>query len=73
MTFEINALPYAYNALEPWIDEATMRVHHDKHHQAYCDKLNAAVKGTEFEDIDAEEIISEIRHSAIEGYHYNRI
>ena len=60
MTFEINALPYAYDALEPWIDEATMRVHHDKHHQAYCDKLNAAVKGTEFEDIDAEEIISDL-------------
>ena len=60
MTFEINALPYAYDALEPWIDEATMKVHHDKHHQAYCDKLNAAVKGTEFEDVDAEEILMDL-------------
>lgn len=37
-------LPYAYNALEPWIDEVTMRIHHDKHHQAYIDKLNAALE-----------------------------
>ncbi len=43
MAFELSPLPYAYNALEPHIDEQTMRIHHDKHHQAYVDKLNAAV------------------------------
>ena len=37
-------LPYAYNALEPYIDEETMKIHHDKHHQAYVDKLNAALE-----------------------------
>ena len=37
-------LPYAYNALEPYIDEATMKIHHDKHHQTYVDKLNAALE-----------------------------
>lgn len=37
-------LPYAYNALEPWIDEKTMRIHHDKHHQSYVDGLNKAEK-----------------------------
>lgn len=37
-------LPYAYNALEPFIDEQTMRLHHDKHHQSYVDGLNKAEK-----------------------------
>ena len=37
-------LPYAYNALEPTIDEQTMRIHHDKHHDAYVNNLNAALK-----------------------------
>jgi superoxide dismutase, Fe-Mn family len=41
---ELPKLPYAYNALEPFIDEETMRFHHDKHHQAYVDKLNAALE-----------------------------
>ena len=49
MAFEVPPLPYDYNALEPHIDEATMKVHHDKHHQAYVDKANAALEGTEFE------------------------
>lgn len=43
MTFTVPALPYAYNALEPYIDEETMHIHHDKHHQAYVDKLNLIV------------------------------
>ena len=46
---ELPKLPYDFNALEPHIDEETMKIHHGKHHQAYVDKLNAAVKGTEFE------------------------
>ena len=50
MAYSVPDLPYAYDALEPHIDEATMRVHHDKHHQAYVDKANAALEGTEWAD-----------------------
>ena len=50
-------LPYDYNALEPHIDEQTMRIHHTKHHQTYVDKLNDAIKGTEWEDKPVEEIL----------------
>jgi superoxide dismutase, Fe-Mn family len=45
MTFQLPKLPYDYADLEPHIDEATMRVHHDKHHQTYTDKFNAALEG----------------------------
>jgi len=58
MAFNVPALPYAYDALEPHIDEATMQIHHDKHHQAYVDKLNAAVEGTDAADSSIEELIS---------------
>ncbi|KRL05460.1 superoxide dismutase [Liquorilactobacillus oeni] len=44
MTFTVPTLPYSYAALEPYIDEETMHFHHDKHHQTYVDKLNAALK-----------------------------
>ena len=47
MAFDVPPLPYDYDALEPHIDEATMEFHHDKHHQAYVDKANAALEGTE--------------------------
>jgi Fe-Mn family superoxide dismutase len=57
MPFEVPPLPYDYNALEPHIDEATMRVHHDKHHQAYVDNANAALAGTEWADRPVEEMI----------------
>ena len=43
MAFEVPPLPYGYDALKPTIDEETMKLHHDKHHQAYVDKLNGAV------------------------------
>ena len=59
MAFEVPDLPYDYDALEPHIDEATMKVHHDKHHQAYVDKANAALEGTEWADKDVEEVLQE--------------
>jgi len=46
MPFELAPLPYAYNALEPFIDERTMQIHHDKHHQAYVTNLNGAIEKT---------------------------
>jgi Fe-Mn family superoxide dismutase len=58
--FKLEPLPYAYNALEPFIDEATMKVHHDKHHQTYCDKFNAAIKGTNLEKFSSEEILKSL-------------
>jgi superoxide dismutase, Fe-Mn family len=50
-------LPYDYNALEPHIDEQTMRIHHTKHHQTYVDKLNDAIKGTDLEKKDLESLL----------------
>jgi Fe-Mn family superoxide dismutase len=58
MAFEVPPLPYAYDALEPHIDEATMKVHHDKHHQAYVDKANGALEGTDWADESVEQILS---------------
>jgi len=58
MAYTVPPLPYAYDALEPHIDEATMRVHHDKHHQAYVDKVNAALEGTEQADAPIEDLIA---------------
>jgi Fe-Mn family superoxide dismutase len=60
MAYEVPALPYDYAALEPHIDEATMRVHHDKHHQAYVDKANAALEGTEFDGKPVEEVLQNL-------------
>ena len=60
MAFEVPPLPYDYNALEPHIDEQTMRLHHDKHHQAYVDKANAALEGTDWADRSVEEILTNI-------------
>ena len=53
-------LDYSYNALEPWIDARTMEIHLTKHHQAYIDKYNAAVKGTELEGKDVHEILKDL-------------
>ncbi len=80
MAYELPELPYAYDALEPHIDEATMRVHHDKHHQAYIDKANAALEGTEWADLEVEDVLKDldslpadkqgpVRNNA--GGHYN--
>jgi Fe-Mn family superoxide dismutase len=60
MAYEVPALPYDYNALEPHIDEQTMRVHHDKHHQAYVDKVNGALEGTEHADKPIEEVVANL-------------
>jgi Fe-Mn family superoxide dismutase len=80
MAYSVPDLPYDYNALEPHIDEATMRVHHDKHHQAYVDNANKALDGTEWADKDVTEVLKNldslpadkqgpVRNNA--GGHYN--
>jgi Fe-Mn family superoxide dismutase len=60
MAYEVPDLPYDYNALEPHIDEDTMRFHHDKHHQAYVDKANAALDGTEWDGKPVEEVLQSL-------------
>jgi Fe-Mn family superoxide dismutase len=57
MAYEVPPLPYDYAALEPHIDEQTMRLHHDKHHQAYVDNANKALEGTEWEDRPVEQVL----------------
>jgi Fe-Mn family superoxide dismutase len=57
MAHEVPPLPYDYAALEAAIDEQTMRIHHDKHHQAYVDNLNKALEGTEWADTPVEEVL----------------
>ena len=57
MPFELPPLPYDYAALEPHIDEQTMRIHHGKHHQAYVDNANKALEGTEWADRPVEEVL----------------
>jgi superoxide dismutase, Fe-Mn family len=58
MPFEVPPLPYDYAALEPHVDEQTMRLHHDKHHQAYVDNANNALAGTEWEDNSVESVLA---------------
>ena len=60
MPFEVPPLPYDYDALEPHIDEETMRLHHDKHHQAYVDNANKALEGTDWADRPVEEILQSL-------------
>ena len=58
MAFTLPALPYAYDALEPYIDTTTMQIHHGKHHQAYVDNLNKAIAGTPNENKSLEELVA---------------
>jgi len=60
MPFEVPPLPYEYAALEPHIDEQTMRLHHDKHHQAYVDNANKALEGTEWAENPVESVLSSL-------------
>ena len=60
MPYELPPLPYDYDALAPTIDEQTMRIHHDKHHQAYVDNLNKAVEGTDLDGIAIEELVQQL-------------
>ena len=60
MAFELPDLPYAYDALEPHIDAETMRIHHDKHHQAYVTNPNAALEGTEWADRSIESVLANL-------------
>jgi superoxide dismutase, Fe-Mn family len=80
MAYEVPPLPYDYAALEPHIDEQTMRLHHDKHHQAYVDKANAALEGTEWADKPIAEVLKNLdalpadKQKAVRnngGGHYN--
>ncbi len=60
MPYEVPPLPYDYNALEPHIDEQTMHLHHDKHHQAYVDNANKALEGTEWADRPVAAVLANI-------------
>ncbi len=80
MAYDVPPLSYDYGALEPHIDEATMRVHHDKHHQAYVDKVNAALEGTDLADAAIEDVLKDLsavpedKRTAVRnngGGHYN--
>lgn len=76
MAFELPALPYATDALEPHIDKMTMEIHHGKHHQAYVDNLNKALAGSEGEKATIEEILASVSKYPVAvrnngGGHYN--
>jgi Fe-Mn family superoxide dismutase len=60
MAYTVPPLPYAYDALEPHIDKVTMEIHHDKHHQAYVDKVNAALAGTALENAAIEDVLKDL-------------
>lgn len=60
MSYELPALPYAYDALEPFIDVKTMEIHHSKHHQAYITKVNAALEGSGLENMPIDELCANL-------------
>lgn len=61
MAYVLPELPYAYDALEPNIDARTMEIHHTKHHQTYINNINAAIAGTEWENLPVEELVARYR------------
>ena len=61
MAYTLPKLSYAYDALEPHIDAATMEIHHTKHHQTYINNVNAALEGTEFADLPVEELVKKAK------------
>ena len=80
MAYSVPPLPYDYNALEPYIDEETMHLHHDKHHQAYVTAANKALEGTEWAETPVEEVLQSLesipddKRNAVRnnaGGHYN--
>jgi len=80
VAYEVPPLPYDYDALEPHIDADTMRFHHDKHHQAYVDKANAALEGTDLDGTAIEDVLKDLnqvpeaKRGAVRnngGGHYN--
>lgn len=60
MSYQLPALPYAYDALEPHIDSLTMEIHHSKHHQTYINNINSTIQGTEWEQYSIEELIKRV-------------
>ena len=80
MPFELPPLTYAYDGLEPYIDDETMHLHHDKHHAAYVNNLNAATEGTAFNNMSIDELVRNLnlvpndKRTAVRnngGGHYN--
>lgn len=60
MAHQLAPLPYAYDALEPYVDAMTMQIHHDKHHAAYLNNLNKAIEGTDWENMPVEELLTKL-------------
>ncbi len=60
MSYELPKLPYAYDALEPYIDARTMEIHHTKHHQAYINNVNAALEGTGLENVPLNDLCARL-------------
>lgn len=75
MSFELPSLPYAFEALEPYIDTTTMQIHHGKHHAGYVNNLNNAIAGTDMEVKSLEDILANVgENTAVRnngGGHYN--